>query len=892
MIGRTISHYRILEKLGEGGMGVVYKARDSHLKRFVALKVLPPDMVADAERKHRFVQEARSASALNHPNIVTVYDIDQTDGVDFIAMEYIEGRTLDELIGRKGLKLGEALKYAVQIADALAKAHAAGIVHRDLKPGNVMVTGDGRAKVLDFGLAKLTEAAPVSPEDPSLTAQPATQTGMIVGTVSYMSPEQAEGKKVDARADIFSFGSLLYEMLTGRRPFRRDTPALTLAAILHMEPPPLPAEIPHDVEKVITRCLRKDPARRFQTMADLKVTLEELKEDSESGKLAAAEPAPTASRGRRFVALLAAAVLVLGAVGVVAWWFLGRSSASREFAVERLTFEPHTAFEPAVTPDGKLIVYSSDREGNFDLYLQQIGGRQTMRLTRDEADDWQPSFSPDGSRVAFRSERDGGGLYIVDTLGGAERKIADRGRLPRFSPDGSTIAYLVRNAFTGRAKMYLVPANGGSSRAFEPEFEVLAVAYTNQPPLWSPDGRRILFVGLRGGDARTRNWWAAPVDGGEPVAVGEPPAQVAASIRMVSAWTGKHVYFMEGNTVEGTPIYRVPIAPGSGKVVGAPQRLTSSEGVHVGCAVSSDGRMVFVLMTGANNVWRIPLDADRGTVTGAPRQLTTESHNKLSLTVAANESKLAYVGLFQVGRGWVEIRVLDIASGREEAFPASRASLQAGPRLSFDGTRLAYSDQAGGKLVSYVVATGHGASPRPTCENCAVAGFFASPNEVLARYGRQLYRQNIETGARTLLLDQSISDPVVSSDDRWLAFTAEKPDGTAALYIAPVRERPVLPRDWTEIAEDRNRIGSPRWSPNGNLLYYFSARDGVLCVWAQRFDRGRAPSGPAIPVFHGHGTPSTRLSNIVSMGIAPGGLYLMTTTDAKANIWAMRLDQP
>ena len=320
MIGRTISHYEITEKLGEGGMGVVYKARDSRLKRFVALKVLPPEKVTEPERKKRFVQEARAASALNHPNIVTVYDIDQSDGIDFIAMEHVEGKTLDGLIGRKGLKLSEALKYAVQIADALAKAHAAGIVHRDLKPGNVMVAAEGRVKVLDFGLAKLTETTPVGPEDSTLTETPPTELGLIVGTASYMSPEQAEGKKVDARSDIFSFGSLLYEMLTGRRAFRRDSPALTLAAILHLEPPPLPAGIPQELERVIARCLRKDSAHRFQHMDDLKVALEELKEESDSGKLAGAQ-VPARPRNRRLLrpGLAAAAVLVLAAGSVFLW---------------------------------------------------------------------------------------------------------------------------------------------------------------------------------------------------------------------------------------------------------------------------------------------------------------------------------------------------------------------------------------------------------------------------------------------------------------------------------------------------------------------------------------------------------------------------------------------
>jgi tetratricopeptide (TPR) repeat protein/predicted Ser/Thr protein kinase len=319
MIGRTISHYEITEKLGEGGMGVVYKASDSHLKRFVALKVLPPEKVSDPERKQRFVQEARAASALNHPNIVTVHDIDHSDGVDFIAMEYVEGKTLGELIGRKGLKLNEALKYAVQIADALAKAHAAGIVHRDLKPGNVMVTSEGRVKVLDFGLAKLTETAAVGPEDSTLTEKPSTELGVIVGTASYMSPEQAEGKKVDARSDIFSFGSLLYEMLTGRRAFRRDSTTLTLAAILHLEPPPLPAGMPHDLEKVITRCLRKDPAHRFQHMGDVKVELEALKEESDAGKLVGGA-APALPRRHRIPRhALAAVAAVALAAGILVW---------------------------------------------------------------------------------------------------------------------------------------------------------------------------------------------------------------------------------------------------------------------------------------------------------------------------------------------------------------------------------------------------------------------------------------------------------------------------------------------------------------------------------------------------------------------------------------------
>jgi TolB-like protein/Tfp pilus assembly protein PilF/tRNA A-37 threonylcarbamoyl transferase component Bud32 len=317
-IGQTVAHYQILARIGEGGMGVVYKARDTHLNRAVALKVLPPDKVADPERTRRFVQEAQSASALNHPNIVHIYDIDRQDGVDYIAMEYVPGQTLGETIGRKGLKLREVLKYGIQIAEALSRAHAAGIIHRDLKPSNVMVDEHGLVKVLDFGLAKLTETPPPSEDEPTRTVEPTTEEGTIIGTAAYMSPEQAEGKKLDARSDIFSFGSVLYEMVTGRRAFQGESKVTTLAAIIHKEPALAGAEVPADLQKVIARCLRKDPERRFQHMADVRVALAEVQEDTESGTLVPVGPVPLLRRRGLWeaVALLVVLVAVSVALGV------------------------------------------------------------------------------------------------------------------------------------------------------------------------------------------------------------------------------------------------------------------------------------------------------------------------------------------------------------------------------------------------------------------------------------------------------------------------------------------------------------------------------------------------------------------------------------------------
>jgi len=266
MIGKTISHHTIVEKLGEGGMGVVYKARDTHLDRYVAIKVLTAEKVADPDRKRRFAQEAKAASALNHPNIIHVYDIDQAEGTDFISMEFVDGKTLDQLIPPKGMPLSETVKYAVQIADALAAAHTAGIVHRDLKPANVMATEKGLIKVLDFGLAKLSPLAGIE------NAQTLTVAGTISGTLSYMSPEQAEGRPVDGRGDIFSLGAMLYEMVSGIRAFERDSGISTLAAVLREQPPPL-RNVPPDLTAIISRCLSKNPGDRFQRADDIKQAL-------------------------------------------------------------------------------------------------------------------------------------------------------------------------------------------------------------------------------------------------------------------------------------------------------------------------------------------------------------------------------------------------------------------------------------------------------------------------------------------------------------------------------------------------------------------------------------------------------------------------------------------
>jgi serine/threonine protein kinase len=442
VIGTTVSHYEIVDVFGEGGMGVVYRARDTRLNRFVALKVLPQALMADEDRRTRFATEARAASGLNHPNIITVYDVGEAGGVSFIAMEFVDGTALDRLIGRKGLNLRDALKLAVQIADALAAAHAAGIIHRDLKPANVMVTPQGHVKVLDFGVAKLTEPGEVEglgPTRTSLNVGPQTKEGTIVGTAAYMSPEQAAGETVDARSDIFSFGSLLSEMVTGRRAFQGDSTAATLSAVLHREPTPpreLGANLPPELDRMIAHCLRKDRARRFQHLDDVETLLEELRDEADSGKLSAgAPPRRLPNRSSRRAALVAG-IVTLAAAGAVSWYTRSAARPTEAIAV-RLTPDSGLTTDPALSADGKLLAFASDRAAGDNLAIGQLANvvgfiaRVAGQRPPPESE-WIPiegsesdglaGWSPDGSLIYTASYRDGFECFWAQRLDPATKK--------------------------------------------------------------------------------------------------------------------------------------------------------------------------------------------------------------------------------------------------------------------------------------------------------------------------------------------------------------------------------------------------------------------------------------------------------------------------------------
>jgi serine/threonine protein kinase len=849
--------------------------------------------MADPERRRRFGQEAKSASALNHPNIVTIYDIGETDGVHFIAMEYVAGRTLDAQIGPKGLPLGEALHYAIQIADGLGKAHAAGIIHRDLKPSNIMVTADGLIKILDFGLAKLVEQPePAVDLNATLTMarQAVTEEGVILGTVSYMSPEQAAGKPVDARSDIFSFGSVLYEMLSGQRAFDGETKAMTMASVIALDPSPpstILRRLPAEVERVVMRCLRKDPQRRWQSMSDLKIALQDLQEESASGKLKPAPAAPARARRRNWLVAAFGALVVLAAAGVVGWLLLKPAPSQTISQPERISFESGVAFYPAISPDGKLIAYSSDRSGNMDIYVRQLSGKQTIRLTQDPAPDWYPCFSPDGSKVAFRSERDGGGLYITEALGGTERKIAPGGRLPAISPDGSTVIYLVASALNKMAKLFLVPTAGGAPRQFQPDFDILPRGASHSAVLWSADGKLILFDGGKPDDPDGPGWWLAPAAGGPAVRV-KPPARVPhAPLRILMAWWDEHVYYSEGTTIGGLSLYRVPLSIGIHPETGPPELVASPTGMQYGASISADGMMVFSTMAPTPNIWSVALRSSDGTASGPPQPVTSDATGKMDVSASADGTNLAWT---TYSLNQTEIRVRDTATGREDSYVCSSRSLQLYPRLSPDGSRLAYADLADRKRVAYIVEGG--APPQPIAGGETVFGFFSKTKDLLCIAGEQLVRRDTAGTRRTVVLDTSAQGELfgaaLSPSDRRLAFVILLPDGTAALYLAEVGDRPAPVETWTELDADRNYLGSPTWSSDGRILYYGSSRDGFICVWAQRITDDGKPSGKPYAAFHDHTSPDMTFYGMSRLAAAAGRLYMMLGV-FKGDLWSLKL---
>jgi serine/threonine protein kinase/Tol biopolymer transport system component len=897
--GQTISHYRIIQKLGEGGMGVVWKARDTRLDRFVALKLLPAARMSDSDRKRRFVQEAKTVSALNHPHIITIYDIDHADGADFIAMEFVPGKALLHSIPRKGLRLDEALRYAIEVADALAAAHAAGIVHRDLKPGNIMVHENGSVKVLDFGLAKLTEQGGSAEFARTETMAEAAQTdqGMIVGTAAYMSPEQAEGKKVDARSDIFSFGAVLYEMLTGRRAFIGNSMLSILSAILRDEPKPATEIIqglPRELDRIVQRCLRKDLSRRYQHAGDLKIDLQQVKDDLASGASALSIERPAAhTRGWPWLAAAAACLAIsLG----VASWARRPAAALHDWRLTRITNGAGLSIDAALSPDGKLVAYASDsgRDSGLDLYIKQVAGGQPIQLTSDGADNRQPNFSPDGSKIAFRSSREGvSGIYEIPAFGGQTRLVARGGVRPRFSPDGSKVAYWVGSEVQvqtspGSATVWVAPAGGGQPQ------RVGANLTAARDPIWSADGKRLLLVGYTSAklyDVSSLDWWLASPDGSDTVKTGAYDTLIRAglpadSLPSPSCWsTDTNMVLFSAPAGDARNLWEISLSPRSGKVEGVPRRLTAGEGSESSPSCASLGPLAFDSRESQSNIWFLPFDFNHGKPTGAMEQITRGPAIRGFPSLGNNRN---FVAFFSNQSGRTNIWRRDLATG-DESMVASSSLLQRHPVVSPSGARIAFAVVEKDETRT-VYVTAPGAEPEKVCEGCTRATDWSSDEKMLLIYGGSPFQVNLldlATHQQTPLLKHPTYGLLYghfSPDGHWISFTVRTAPNRARIALAPFEgPRPIPESAWITIADVWIEDWA-HWSPDGKTLYFPSGRDGHRCLWGQRIDPVSHRSvGEPFAAWHFHGRAFYQQDGWSTAG----GRTAIVLRENSGNIWLM-----
>jgi serine/threonine protein kinase len=623
--GSRVGNYEVLAPIGVGGMGEVYRAHDARLGRDVAIKILPSAFTTNPERLARFEREARLLAALNHPHIAGIYGIEETATAPALVLELIEGPTLADLISARRLPVEDALSIGRQIADGLSAAHDKGIVHRDLKPANVKLTKSGAVKILDFGLAKPDpDGDPKIAHSPTITIS-ATHGGIILGTAAYMSPEQARGKSVDKRADIWAFGCVLFEMLTGHKAFDRETVSDTMAAILEREPEwrRLPASTPPTVRRLLQRCLTKDVGRRLRDIGDACLELDDAIARRRSvrpvGRIVdSVREHKRAAGGVLAVAFLVTAVALGGRTLTVNWASLERMQPT----FTQITSQSGLEWFPSLSPDGKWVVYGGDGDGNRNIFLQSTTGQTPINLTRDSMDDDdQPAFSPDGERIAFRSSRDGGGIFVMGRTGEAVRRLTRRGFKPAWSPDGREIVFTSENAdldpqnTLGLSSLWAVNVTSGEERQLGNVDAVL--------PSWSPHGRRIAYTtrGAIAGSTRL-DIWTIDRAGRNPVAV---TTDGAPNWNPVWSPDGTQLYFVSGR---GGPInlWRVGIDEATGKTTSAPEAVITPSPFVAHISISADGtKIAYSSILRSRNIQKLPIDAATGSPLGEPTWVTTGS---------------------------------------------------------------------------------------------------------------------------------------------------------------------------------------------------------------------------------------------------------------------------
>jgi eukaryotic-like serine/threonine-protein kinase len=813
--GTELGPFKIEALLGAGGMGQVFRARDSRLGRIVAIKILPHDRVNDPERKRRFLQEARAASALNHPNIVTLHDVANSPGIDFLVMEHVEGKSLDKLIPSKGLPLAEALDYAAQIASALAAAHGAGVAHRDIKPGNAMVTSERQVKVLDFGLAKLMERPAPGPEGETQTQESElTEAGTVMGTVAYMSPEQASARPLDHRTDIFSLGVVLYEMIAGKRPFRGASHVETMHAILHQAAPALPGR-PPELQDVFDKALAKEPKERYQHAGDFALDLRRLKSGWESKSLPSMRGEPASVAKRRTEWVVALAILVLGPA---AGWWAGHRSEPAATALANVTITPFTANlgyngEPTISPDGQNVAYVSDRTGKFDIFSRQVGTTSDIQLTHDQGDNIQPAFSPDGRNIAFVSSRAGdsdishpccdqalvgGDLWVMPTLAGQARMIAKNGNAPSWSPDGTTIVFS-----RARDGIYQVAASGGEASKLPLTGEVVAVR-GSFAPVYSSDGRWIFFeAGTNQGDI-----YAVASGGGAAtrIAKGWHPAWDAASEGIVYS-----------NSEEGrnNSLWILPFSLRDGKVSGPPRALTVGRGRDWQPSVSRDGKLIaYTAMNMTFNLETVPFDAEAGRVTGSPRALTAGNQIIYFMRFSPDGRSVVFQG---IRGGGTHIWRLDVGAEPIQLTSDPRFE-DTSPQWSPDGRSIAFCRGQGTAPSSLWLMAADGGNPRQVAEIGLNTARWLPDGSGVVYMGkdRQYHVYELASGKSPQITQEKGvgGQPAASPDGRWLAYQFQ------GIGNVDVHATPMTGGAAREIVATPRQDYHPFFSPSGRWMYF------------------------------------------------------------------------
>ena len=794
--------YQIVGVIGAGGMGTVYQARDTRLDRMVAIKI------SEAKFSARFEREARAVAALNHAHICTLYDV----GPSYLVMEYLDGQPL-----HGPMPLSEALRLAIQMADALEAAHRKGIVHRDLKPGNVLVTKSG-VKILDFGLAKMEETAPGG-EESTQTLLPRTEEGAIVGTTAYMSPEQAQGKPVDGRSDIFAFGAVLYEMLTGRRAFRGDTKVAILSAILNEEPEPVSSirkEIPPELGRIIARCLRKDPGRRFQHMDDLKVALEEAKEESESGELqAAAVERPRA----RWLPWAAGAAAVLLSVGVI-WWLREEAPPPGDLAPVPLISTGNSCC-PTFSPDGKKVAFSwtgehdassdaASRTAHWEIYLKQVGtpGNPIKLTTTPPGVTWgaiDAAWSPDDRWIAYRRARPdmSSDLVLIPPLGGPERTLADLSGTadpPAWTPDGKWLAFPQKDSSitssiwamaidTGeRRRLTTFTARGGGAGVSEEG--VYGYPLGDSEPSFSPDGRSLAF--WRQVSNKVYELWVQPLTRDlRP----EGKARIVTDRRYaehdMAAWTANSRELVYS---AGDPCFLWRVAAFGSQ---APRRLSYPAAVFQPAIAAKPPRLVYPWGLNNTNLWRLDVN------TGVQKPLISSASSVWGQNIHPQYSPDAHKIAFDSDRtGDREVWTCDADGSNCQQLTRFGGPNGGVPRWSPDSRWITLDSRASGNPEIYVIAADGGVPRRLT--NTAYNNMVPS----WSRDGRKIYFASDRSGRYEVWKMPSGGGEAIqvthaggyaafeSPDGKYLYYAKFNPEGPNPVFKMPAaggEEVQVLP---------------------------------------------------------------------------------------------------